>query len=170
MRAIGHTAARRLLTVLETVEGYAATLAYAGVAALLIGDVIAREVFASPILGSQSLAVLAAIVAGFLGLSLATSSGSHLRPEFLDRALPPRFDPFVSRASDLIAAVFYVAIAVFALRFVDQSRVAGDRAAVLYFQLWPIQLVIPYAFISSALRHMTYALYPDLKHARKGDI
>ncbi|MFC2969036.1 TRAP transporter small permease [Acidimangrovimonas pyrenivorans] len=138
-------------------------MAYIVVAALLIGDVLAREVVGIPILGSQSIAVLGAIVAGFVGLSLATASGSHLRPAVFDGLVPSSLDRYVDRGSDLIAAAFYLAIAVFAVRFVLESMSAGDRAAVLYFPLWPIQMVMPYAFLSCAIRHAAYAMEPALK-------
>ena len=153
------------LSLLERLEGYAAMLAYASVATLLIGDVLAREVIGVPVLGSQSIAVLAAIVAGFLGLSLATAKGIHLRPEVFDHVLPARFDPFLARGSDVVAAAFYMTMTVFALRFVMASHAAGDRAAVLYFPLWPVQLVMPYAFLSCAIRHAAYAANPRLKTA-----
>lgn len=166
MREVKRSPVGAVLLVLEETEGYVAMLAYAGLAALLIADVLMREVFSIPILGAQSLAVLAAIVAGFLGLSLATARGMHLRPALFDNLLPSRFDRYVERGSDLVAAVFYILIAVFALRFIGESRAAGDRAAVLYFPLWPIQLVMPYAFMSCAIRHAAYALNPGFKADR----
>lgn len=166
MREVKRSPVRAFLMLLEVTEGYVAMLAYAGVAALLIADVLMREVFGVPVLGAQSLAVLAAIVAGFLGLSLATAKGMHLRPALFDNLLPARFDRYVERGSDLVAAAFYLSITVFALRFIGESQAAGDKAAVLYFPLWPIQLVMPYAFLSCAIRHAAYALDPELKADR----
>ncbi len=163
MRPMSRDRVRAVLSLLELLEGYAAMLAYSGVAALLIGDVLAREVLGVPVLGSQSIAVLAAIVAGFLGLSLATAKGVHLRPAAFDQILPARFDPFLARGADVVAAVFYAAMTVFAIRFVMESHAAGDRAAVLYFSLWPVQLVMPYAFLSCAIRHAAYALAPGIR-------
>lgn len=45
------------------------------------------------------------------------------------------------------------------------SREAGDKAPVLYFVLWPLQLVIPYAFATAGLKHLVFTLRPDLKPA-----
>lgn len=151
------------LRFLETVEGFVATLAYAGVALLLIGDIVAREILGMPVLGAQTIAVLAAIVAGFLGLSLATASGSHLKPEFIDRLFPSSIDRYLDRASDLVSAALFFTIAWFAFRFVGESLAAGDRAAILFFPLWPIQLIMPYTFLSCATRHLLYGIDPDLK-------
>jgi hypothetical protein len=47
---------------------------------------------------------------------------------------------------------------------------AGDRAPVLYFVVWPLQLVIPYAFASAGLKHLAYALQPDLKPVSGGKV
>jgi hypothetical protein len=59
--------------------------------------------------------------------------------------------------------VFYLSIAVVALLFVRESMRFEDKAAVLYWLLWPIQMIIPYAFLSTALRHGIFATYPAIK-------
>lgn len=138
-----------------------AAAAYAAVALLLMSDVIGREVFGQAFLGTQQLAVYGAIIAGFLGLTLATSDNAHLRPEFMDFAL--RGITWVGRAGDLISALFFFAAAYIAWTFVEVSMEAGDRAPVLYFVVWPLQLVIPYAFVSAGLKHLGFAARPDLK-------
>ena len=53
----------------------------------------------------------------------------------------------------------------FAVLLVMQSYEYQEKAAVLYWQLWPIQLVIPYAFFSTAIRHLCFAAWPVLKPA-----
>ena len=140
-----------------------ACVAYTVVAFLLIGDVLGREVLSAPVHGAQKMAVYAAIFAGFIGLSLATADNMHLRPNFLDGVLPARFNNGISRLSDIFACLFFVAMAVVGLMFVGESMRFQDKAAVLYWLLWPIQMVIPYAFLSTALRHGLFAVYPDLK-------
>lgn len=153
-------AAERLLSGMARVEGIVAALSYALVAGLLLADVIAREVLAAPLLGAGQIAVLAAIVAGFLGLSLATAADRHLRTEALSRLLPARWDPVIGRLSDGVSALVYLVLAGFAILFVVRTQAAGDRAAVLLFPLWPVQLVLPYAFLSCGLRHALRALLP----------
>lgn len=155
--------AEQLLAWLRRFESVAAAAAYTLVALLLIGDVLGRELFGTSLFGAQKMAVYAAIVAGFLGLSLATGSGSHLRPAFLDQLFPPRWVPQVLRLGDALSCTFYLALAWFAVQFVLASMQAGDRAAVLYWTLWPIQLVIPYALLSSAIQHGLFARWPALR-------
>lgn len=150
----------RAVTLLEAV---AATAAYGIVATLLIVDVLGRELLGIAFLGLQQLAVYAAIVAGFLGLTLATSDNSHLRPAFFDFLSGPRLDPLVRRVGDALSALFFFGGAVVAWSFVAVSMEMGDRAPVMYFLLWPLQLVIPYAFASAGLKHLIFAIEPLLK-------
>jgi len=74
-----------------------ATAAYAGVAGLLLADVLSREFLGEAIWGAQKIAVFGAIIAGFLGLVLSTASNSHLRPQFADGWFPRAWSPGVRR-------------------------------------------------------------------------
>jgi TRAP-type C4-dicarboxylate transport system permease small subunit len=158
-------AARRLLRAVTVAESAAAAIAYVIVAALLIGDVIGREILGKGIFGASKMAVFAAIIAGFLGLSLATAANAHIRPAFLDGLFRGQAAAWAQRIGDAVAFLFFCAAGYVAIRFVMQSYEYKEKAAVLYWQLWPIQLVIPYAFFSTALRHGVFALWPTLKPA-----
>jgi TRAP-type C4-dicarboxylate transport system permease small subunit len=151
-----------LLKALRLIESVVATVAYAAVAGLLMVDVIGRELFGQSFLGAQQLAVYGAILAGFMGLTLATSDNSHLRPAFMDFVFA-RHPVLVARIGESFSAVFYVAAAYVAWTFVAVSMGAGDRAPVLYFVVWPLQLVIPYALASAAIKHAVFAIRPDMK-------
>ncbi|MGB1010450.1 MAG: TRAP transporter small permease [Thiolinea sp.] len=154
----------QVVNKLRLIESVIATLAYAFVAGLLIVDVVGRELFGATIMGSQQLAVYGAIIAGFLGLTLATSDNSHLRPGFMD-FLFKRFEPKIQQLGDALSASFFFVSACVAWMFVSVSMDNQDKAPVLYFVVWPLQLVLPYAFISSGLKHLIFALRPELKPA-----
>lgn len=158
-------AANAFLKAINLVEGIAAALAYAVVAGLLIGDVLGRELLGSGIFGAQKMAVYAAVVAGFLGLALATAANSQLRPAFLDHVFK---GALVDRIGDAVAAGFYIFMAYVAVLFIQQSMEYQDRAAVLYWLLWPIQIIIPYALASTAIRHGIFAIWPMLKPSDRG--
>ena len=111
------------------------------------------------------MAVYAAVVAGFLGLCLSTAANAQLRPSFLDHLLQ---GPMVERFGDGFAFAVYMTMAAIALMFIQQSMEYSDRAAVLYWLLWPIQIVIPYAFVSTGLRHFIFAIWPALKPEERG--
>lgn len=162
-RQLGPQMLRILMKSLTFVEAVAATVSYGIVAVLLMVDVVGREVFGTAFLGLQQLSVYGAIIAGFLGLTLATSDNAHLRPGFLDFVSGPRLDPLFRRVGDLVSAGFFWAGAYICSGFVSVSMEMGDRAPVLYFLLWPLQLIIPYAFASAGLKHLLFALRPELK-------
>lgn len=156
----------QILQTLRVLESLVATLAYAGVAALLIYDVIGREVFGTSFLGADQLAVYGAIIAGFLGLTLATSDNAHLRPAFMDFVFRGR-EALAIQVGDALSALFYLASSIVAWSFVAVSMEAQDRAPVFYFLVWPLQIIIPYAFMSCALKHGIFAIRPDLKPAAR---
>ncbi len=154
---------RAILRGLTFAEAIAATISYGVVATLLMVDVVGRELFGAAFLGLQQLSVYGAIIAGFLGLTLTTSDNGHLRPAFMDFLSGPRFDPLFQRIGDLVSAGFFLTGAYICWGFVQVSMALGDRAPVLYFVLWPLQLIIPYAFASAGLKHLIFGLRPDLK-------
>lgn len=154
---------RALLALILRVEAVVAAVAYVVVAGLLLGEIIARDVFLSSIWGSQQVAVFAAIVAGFMGLSLATAANAHLRPQFADHWWPAVWQHRVAMIGDLLSALIFAGLGVVAVLYIHDTFVNDDRAAVLYWPLWPLQLVLPYAFFASALRHFAFAFWPDLK-------
>ena len=154
-----------ILKWLQRFESVIAAIAYAIVAGLLLGEIVAREFFASSIWGSQRMAVFAAIFAGFLGLTLTTGVNGHLRPQFADRWLPAAWDTAVARFGDFLSAIIFLSMAWFSSAYIGETFTNGDQAAVLYWPLWPLQLVLPYAFVSCALKHTIFGLKPALKPA-----
>lgn len=144
-------------------ESTVAAVAYVIVAGLLLGEIIAREIFATTIWGSQRMAIYAAIYAGFLGLCLATAANSHLRPQFADRWWPSRWDKGLNRFGDFLSAALFIWLGIVGLEYVTDSYEANEVAPVIRWELWWIQSVIIYAFFSSAVRHIAFAIRPDLK-------
>ena len=153
----------RALRALYLLEAGLATAAYAAVAGLLLADVLSREIAGEAIWGAQKLAVFGAIVAGFLGLVLSTASNSHLRPQFADGWFPRAWSPGVSRIGDILSGLLFIGFGIVALGYVEESIANKERAAVLFTPLWPVQVVLPYAFFSCALRHLSFAAFPGLK-------
>lgn len=152
-----------ILDRLHRVEAILASAAYVVVTMLLLGGIVARELFSTSIWGSEKMAVFAAIIAAFLGLTLATAANSHLRPQFTDGWWPEAWQGRVERFGDLLSALLFLGIGVVATSYVMDTYANHDRAMVIYWSLWTIQIIIPYAFYSSALRHLVFAARPDLK-------
>jgi len=150
----------RFLSTLLRVEGLVAVIAYAVTCGLLLADVFAREFFSQAIWGAQKLAVFGAIVAGILGLTIAVGNNVHLRANFADMLLP--FD-WADRLGDLVSAMLFAGLCWYAVAFVGESISFRDRAEVINIPLWPVQLVFPYAFGTSAFRHLVFFFLPGLK-------
>lgn len=141
-----------------------AALAYAATTVLLLGDVFAREFLSQSLWGAQQTAIICSILAGMIGLTLASGRQVHFRPEFADGLL--RW-PFIDRLGDLISTVLFAGFAFYAIEFVIESREFSDRVPVVNLLLWPVQIVVPYALLSSALKHLVFALNPAAKTALK---
>ena len=157
------TSARRFLAFLFLIESSVAIIAYVVIAALLLVDVGMRELAGSSIWGAQRISVYLMIVTGFLGLGLAADRGRHLRPNFADHLIPARFAALADRTGSAIMAAVFLYFAWLGIDFVRSAYEYGDMARTIKTPLWMIELVVPYAFLSIALRYGFYAIWPELK-------
>ena len=153
----------RFLRIFYLIEASLAGVCYAIVALALISDVFAREFFNYSIYGIQRAAVLLVITTAYLGLGLATSKNQHLRPRFTDGWVPGIYQSTVARFGDFLAAIAFAVMGWFALQLVLTSLHWGDRVNVILFPLWMVQWVMPYGFLSAAVRFSIFFLRPDLK-------
>lgn len=151
------------LTVQYRIEAGVTTIAYSAAAISLLADVFGREILGQGVWGASRFAVYAAIIAGFLGLSLAAADDAHIRPRLFDFLISNRYEPLINRSADLLSAILYAALGSLAVSFVWVTFENGDRAAVLDWPIWPIQCVLPYAFLSVAFRYLMQAIDPVLK-------
>lgn len=155
--------AKRLLSSLFATESAVIITAFVLIAMLLISDVALRQVAGTFIHGAQRVSVYAMILIGFLGIGLATAQGRHLRPRFADRLVPAQLTHIATRLGDAVMAIVWLGFAWLGLRFVVEAREFQDMARVIEIPLWPLYLVVPYAFASTALRHALFARYPALR-------
>ena len=154
---------RRILSGLFAVDVTVAISAYVVIAVLLLGDVILRETGGGSLWGAQRISVYLMIVIGFLGLGLAAAKGRHLRPQFLDHVVPARFSETADRIGSGLMALIFGGFGVVGVQFVAEAIEYGDMARIIDIPLWYIQLVVPYAFFSTALRYVLFALHPELR-------
>lgn len=152
----------KFLRFLYQIEAVLASVAYAIAAGILLYDVVTRELGMESYLGAQKIAVFGTIIAAFLGLSLATAAGRHLKPAFVKAWVPNSWDPAMERLSNTLSGVIYITLAIYGIDFVLQSIEYDDKVAVLRWQLWPFRIVLPVAFGLSALRHFCFAIWPGL--------
>ena len=151
---------RLYVQLLLWLESAVAVVAYLTTATVLLSQIIAREIFTTSIQGGAKVSVLCAIVAGCLGLVIATGENAHLRPSFADNVLPAKWG---ERIGDVVSALLHLGFAYFAIVFVRQSYEFGDVAEIIRWPLWMVQIVFPYMFISSAFKHLVFAYQPEWK-------
>ena len=156
-------AARRLLRGLWLLEATVCVLAFSITAIALMADVLGREFFGNGIFGAQRLAVWTTAIAGLVGFALVTAEAGHLRPRFMDGWLPKAAEPYIGRIADIISALICIALGWYAIEFVRSSAALGERGMAIAIVVWPIQLILPWMFLSSAFRHLCFAVWPPLK-------
>ena len=154
---------KSFLAVLFGIEGFVAVTSYLVIALLLLADVFSREVIGTSIWGVQRISVYLMIVTGFLGLGLAAAKGRHLRPRFADGLVPKAFSSVVDRIGSVLMMCVFGGFAIISVRFVHDTYAYGDTARTIGIPLWPIALIVPYSFSSTALRYLIYAIHPSLK-------
>ncbi len=156
---------QRILKGLFGLEAAIAISAYVVIAGLLLADVAMRELGAGSIWGVQRISVYLMIVIGFLGLGLAASRGRHLRPRFLDGLFPEDKSEMANRIGSFIMMLVFVGFGVIGIQFLRDAIEYGDLARVVIIPIWYIQIVVPYAFFSTALRYAIFTISPELSPA-----
>lgn len=151
------------LKALNRLECVVAAIGLLLVAAVLLADVIGREIVGSGIYWGPRLASYCTTVAGMLGFSIVVSAGGHLRPKFVDGVFPEQWSETVDRIADLIAAGLCLFMFWHSALFVLSTAQMGTRAIALNIPVWFVQFVIPYVFASAALRYLAYTVFPPLR-------
>ncbi|NQU65080.1 MAG: TRAP transporter small permease [SAR324 cluster bacterium] len=152
---------------LYQIEAFVAAFAYGLLAIAVFSDVVLREILSTAVLGTQRFAVYTSIIAGFLGVCLAAAGGMHMRPRVADNWLPAAWNPGINRASNLVTSFIFAVAGYFAVLFWHTGFEMGDTAPVLDWPLWPIQIIVPYALFSTALRYLLFVIFPALNPESK---
>jgi hypothetical protein len=167
--------ARHALAVWHRVECLIAVICFGFIAAIMMADVLGREVVARVldvlgiehgpmgVFGAQRMAILALVVGAYAGIGIATATGAHLRPRLADGWIPQAWGPAMDRLADVLTGVFLVASAYVAFLFVKQSFEIDERTMVLDWLVWPYQAAIPLGFLSAAGRYFVFAVHPALR-------
>ncbi len=163
------TSVIRLLETVRRVELVVTFAAFATLAAVIFADVVVRELSGTGLTWAREVGVYANVVVTLIGIGLASDAGAHLRPRFTDRWLPAAWDPALARIGEAITAAFCMAFAWIALHVVLETRDLDERSVVLRLAIWPVQAVLPLAFVLCALRHAVYARWPALAPAPRDE-
>lgn len=155
--------ARAALRNLLALESAVLLAAFAVLILVTFADVALRTISGSGLLWSRDVGIYANIWLSMLGIGIASSQGSHLRPRFLDSWVRPGWHVWLPRVQELLAAAGFLALAVIAARVVADTRALGDSNSVLRWPVWICQLCMPIALGFAAFKHSLFALYPALR-------
>lgn len=156
------------ITTITRVEKGIAFAAFLVMVAALAADVIGRELFGHGVFGAVRFAVYALIYCAMAGFGIATATGSHLRPRFLDSAVPHSLTGPTTRAGQFASAGILLSLAWAGMTFVSFSRLIEERDVILDWLVWPIEIAIPVGFALSAVRHIAYGIWSDLLPNQRG--
>jgi len=160
---MNEVAVKKILGRTAIVEQWCCLLAFIIMALALFLDIALRTIVGNGIPWSHQVGVYANMVVALVGIGLASTNGSHLRPRFADGLLPRRFEPVMARLQPLISALFFFLFAVLACQLVIETYGLQERSTVLRSVVWPVQLLLPLTFSIGALRYLLYAIYPTLQ-------
>lgn len=133
-------------------------------------DVLSRELTGAGLHWAGQTGVYANIVVVLFGLGLASAGGQHLRPRFADGWLPENWAPVLIRLQQGLMSLFCLGFALLAVDIVLETRRLGEVSPVLGNLVWPIQLVLPLAFLIAFIRHLLFTVWPDLRPAAAASV
>lgn len=138
---------------------------------LMAMDIGSREVFNEGIDWAQKGSIILMIWGGIIGASLTTAKGGHLRPEIADKLWPDSLKPFLKVVEYLIITAFCVFMFYLSLTHVVESKEMGDIHPIISgLPIWTVKVIFPYVFVSMAIRHFIFAIFPDLRPNELGEL
>ena len=151
-----------------------AVIAYSLIAIVLIADVMGREILGpifrsleikgqAGVYGAAKMSVYSLVVASFIGIGIATASGSHLRPRVGFSWIPTRWGPSMDRLADFVSGGFMFGLAWYGSVYVYSIFESGLRSPAFDIPLWPMQATIPLGFLSAGLRYLAFCRWPALR-------
>jgi TRAP-type C4-dicarboxylate transport system permease small subunit len=164
-----------VLAIWHRIECWVAVVCFSFIALIMIADVLGREILGptlaalgidigpTGIFAAGRFAMIALIVGSFMGVGIATATGSHLVPRVAHAWVPVNWSPALDRIADLVTGLFLLGFVWFGVIFVISTAETQLRMPVLDWLVWPLQSAIPLGFFSAALRYFVYAAWPAVR-------
>lgn len=133
----------------------------------IVLDVLSREIFRVGFPWAQKSSVYLMIWAGFLGAALTSEKAAHLRPEIADKLWGEKFKLVFVRVQNFLIMSFCLMLAYYSLKYVQETHEFGDMNVIINIKMWVLQIILPYTFLSMALRHLRFIIQPEVAIERK---
>ena len=154
--------AQSIVTGITRTEKVIAFVAFILILGALAADVFGREIIGKGVFGAVKFGVYALIFCAMAGFGIATATGSHLRPKFLDKLVPYALEPLALKLGQFVSASILLTLAYAGLTFVELGVMLEERDVTLDVLIWPVQLAIPVGFVLSAIKHIIFGIWLDL--------
>jgi len=152
-----------VLELLSKVERFLAAGLILILTVFVVVDVGAREIFKLGIPWAQKGAVYMMIWAGFLGAILIAQKAEHLRPEAADKLWKGAARIWFLRTQNFLVFIFCSVMCWYSIDYVMESKEFADRNVIIDMPMWVLQAIIPYSFLSMALRYLYFTFSPKEK-------
>ncbi len=149
-----------LITITDRVSKFLMVLAACWAFALvflILGDIIGRGVFASPIYGTVEMVSASVVIIVFLQVGYAIRSGSMLRAEFLVEHLPDKVQRVLLAFGYFLGAAFFLMIITGGWEESVRSYVEGEfeGEGALRVPSWPARWTV---LLGSGLAMINYCV------------
>ena len=153
-----HQTAALAARILQSLEEWILSGSILALAALSIGNVIARSLFNRSIAAAEELSQWLIITICFVGLSYAVSRGRHIRMSAFYDLLNPRWKKAFALAISTLTALLLVVLGVYACLYVRTVYQLGGISPALRIPFWIFYLSAPIGLFLAAFQYALAAI------------
>jgi len=153
-----HQTASLAARIIQTLEEWMLAGSILTLAALSIGNVIARNLFNSSITAAEELSQWLMITICFVGLSYAVSRGRHIRMTALYDLLNPRWKKAFALAISILTSLLMAVLGLYACSYVRTVYQLGGISPALRIPFWIFYLSAPLGLFLAAFQYALAAI------------
>jgi TRAP-type C4-dicarboxylate transport system permease small subunit len=116
-----------------------------------LADVLGRWLFGAPIRGYNDFAALAIAVTCAAFFPALVARRGNLTIDLVGRALGPRASRVLDAFGAFVTFVFFAAMAWQYVRYALEMASAGERMAILRWEVWPFWSAVALAIVATAV-------------------
>lgn len=153
-----HQTAAWVSRAIQTLEEWILASCILGLAALSIGNVVARSVFQHSLAAAEEISQFLMITICFVGLSYAVSHGRHIRMTALYDLLNQRWKKAFALAISIVTMLLMDVLGVYACMYVRTVHQLGGISPALRIPFWIFYLSAPIGLFLAAVQYALAAL------------
>ena len=131
-------------------------------AAVLIGNFIARVVFSNSWSFAEEIGKFVLIFVTFIGTTVASRYGEHITMTAFIDTLKPKTRMIIVSITNLFTAVLFAILFVFSIKYVIYTKEINFTSTALRFPMYIIYLSLPFSFFFGFVEYLKH-FYANLK-------